>query len=120
MKTKIYSARNEWVGDFDTETKIYETTRSYSLGQIFHHFGNALAIDLYVLKTLIKLECTKIIIMVSGMGESFFAVSSLQDFLTNSEKINYTSKGISQGEQRRMRMRYWKVALTLKEARKSI
>ena len=114
MKTKIYSARNEWVGDFDTITKTYETTRSFTLGQVFHHFGNALAVDLHVLKTLIQLECTKIIIMVSGIGESFFAVSSLQDFLKNSEKINYKL----QGEQRRMRLRYWKVFHTLDEARK--
>ena len=114
---KIYSFKGDYVGDFNPETKTYVTQRDAKQRQVFFHFGNALAIDLFVIKNLIKLECKHLLILVVNLKDSsFFATTTLEHFLNNSEKIAYSQHG----SQRRMALDKWTIAPDLKRANQLI
>ena len=114
MKIQIRSNKWENVGEIDTLEKVYYSTRNNNESQIFHHFGNALAVDEFVLLHLIREDVQFICILVVALEEhSFCAVSSMQNFLINSEKISYKHYGA----QRRMPLAYWKRANSISEAK---
>jgi len=114
---KIYSFKGDHVGDFNTTTRTYITQRDSKQGQVFYHFGDALAIDLFVIKNLLKVGCVNLLILVVNLKEeSFFATTTLQHFLNNSTKIHYGTHG----EQRRLPLKEWTVAPDLKRANQII
>src|SRR3990167_6249576 len=114
---KIYSSKGDYVGDFNPDTKTYTTQRDSKQGQVFYHFGNALAVDTFIIKNLLKLSCKNILILGVNLKEqSFFATTTLQHFLTNSTKISYGAHG----EQRRLPLKEWTIAPDLKRANQLI
>ena len=115
MKIQIRSNKGENVGEIDTLEQVYYSTRNNNENQVFHHFGNALAVDEVVLLHLIREDVQFICILVVALEQhSFFAVSSMQNFLINSEKISYKHYGA----QRRMPLSFWKRASSISEAKK--
>lgn len=119
MIKKIYSSKGEWVGDIDTEKSTYFTQRDYKQNQVFKYIsGNPLAIDKSVLSQLAQYDIKFISILVANFNDkpSFYCVSSMENFLLNSETFSYGLHGI----QRRMKMDKWEKASTLEEVRKII
>jgi len=119
MIKKIYSSKGEWVGNIDIEKSIYHTQRDNNQNQVFKYIsGNPLAIDRFVLSQLAKNNIKFILILVTNFKNelSFYCVSSMENFLLNSEIFNYGTHGI----QRRMTMNKWEKAKTLEEVKKII
>jgi len=119
MIKKIYSSKGEWVGNIDIEKSIYHTQRDNNQNQVFKYIsGNPLAIDRFVLSQLAKNNIKFISILVTNFKNelSFYCVSSMENFLLNSEIFNYGTHGI----QRRMTMNKWEKAKTLEEVKKII
>lgn len=113
---KVYSQKGEWVGDI--EQSVYYTQRDFKQNQVFKYiYGNPIAIDNYVIKQLLMNNINFIAILVSGFNNrSFWCVSSVHFFLSNSEEINYKNHG----KQRRMDMELWKKADDLEGINKVI
>ncbi len=113
-KIQITSNKGDNVGEIDTTEKVYYSQRNNNESQIFHHFGNAIAVDEIVLTHLIKENVEFICILVVALEEhAFFAITSMQNFLINSEKISYKHFGT----QRRMPLAYWKRASSISDAK---
>ena len=127
MKNSIYNQKKQKVGEVDTLDKTYYTQRDAKLGQVFHHFGNAVGVDVFILKQLIQMNVKFICILVTNFKqrESFYIVSDLFYFIEHSEKYNYDKRnelGVNYtgyGEQRRMAMDLWKEALTINDVERA-
>ncbi len=123
MKIQIYNTKGQWVGDFDTEQKTYYSQRDAAKGQVFHHFGNAIAVDVYILKQLLSKEAKFICILILNFEgrPSFYVLSTINNFIENSEKFNYDKRNeygqsyTGYGEQSRMPMLLWRRANSIKE-----
>ena len=73
------SKRYHW--GFIDKDKNYITIRSERKGQIFHHFGNAMAIQLELLEYLEKHKSNLIKIYVPDFEkEGFFAIAKVSEF----------------------------------------
>src|SRR3990167_5881933 len=99
MKIPIYNPNNELVGEI--EDNIYWSQRDYNQNQIFRKFGNSIAIGKKVLKQLIQNKVKIIAILVVNFSiNSFYAATTLNHFLKNSQEIDYSQKGNFYGKQR--------------------
>ena len=117
--------RGNSVGFWDTSKLTYNTSRDAKKGQIYFHFGNAMAIDLRILKRTNKIfeqllnkfkvedlwKMVKVLITVKNYEkEEFIAQVSIFDFMNKGEKTNYDKRkdGINYsgyGEQVRLPMK---------------
>lgn len=125
MRVKLYNQKEEWVGDYDTGDQTYWTQRDAGAGQLFYKFGNAIALDVFILKQILKRGGKWIAIQIVGFEEkSFYAISSVHSFIMYSDEINYDKRNrfgenyTGYGTQRRMPMNNWKRAYTLEEVHK--
>ena len=62
MKHPIYNTKHQQVGEI--EDNIYYTQRDVKKGQVFYHFGNALALDVGIVKNLIRHNVKLVTILV--------------------------------------------------------
>jgi len=118
MRIQIYNTKQQWVGDIDTGEQSYYSQRDAKKGQVFHHFGNAIALDVSILKQLITKKIKFICILVSNFENkpSHYWITTLEFFINNSERFNYDKRNeygqsyTGYGEQRRMPMQFWRKA----------
>ena len=105
------SKKNHW--GFISPENEYITTRSVKKGQIFNHFGNAIALQLELLEHLEKHKCDKIRIWIPDFEkEGFWAEMPVRDFRSTAIKyfgeraiFNYDKKDYSRyGQQIRVPM----------------
>lgn len=115
VKLKVYSSKGEWVGDINTDEKTYYTQRDFKQNQVFKYiYGNPVAVDVCVLKQLVKEGVQFIAVLITNFRESsFYCVSTMIFFLENSQSIDYKEHGL----QRRMTMELWKKANSLDEVK---
>ena len=72
------SKRHHW-GFIDGDNS-YNTIRSEKKGQIFHHFRNAVALQLELLEYLEKRKCLIRVYIPDFEAEGFFAVAKASEF----------------------------------------
>ena len=124
--TELFNTKGQQVGDMSIKEATYYSQRDAKRGEIFWHFGNAVAVDVNILKKLAANNIKFICILIINFKEekSFYLVSTLDNFLINSETINYDKRNqfgesyTGYGHQRRLPMAYWRRANTIHEVDK--
>ena len=111
----IKNRRGQEVGWID-EHNQYRTTRDYFKGQIFRHpkYKSAVAVDIDIIKELIKRKVNTIIIEIINFEETDFLIKTdIIFFLNNSDIINFDKRAENikistyYSEQRAMPMNLW-------------
>ncbi len=98
MKHQLYNKMGQAVGEYDDCTKIYNSVRSKSKGEIFikknwfegKRMELPIAIDVSILNKLIQMGCEAIHILIMGVRERSYVVSfNPKWILENGVEINY-------------------------------
>jgi len=98
MKHQLYNRLGQPVGTFDDVTKVYDSVRSKSKGEIFfkknwfegRFIKTPVAIDVAILDKLLKNGCRTIRLLVMGVKTRSYAVSfDINHIVEKGIKINY-------------------------------
>ena len=92
VKVPIYSPSKKQVGFVDTNDKTYNKMVDYKQGQMFTSpkYAHSIGISRSIIKELIKLNVEKLSFYIFNYEETpFYAIQSLKEFLTNSQKVNF-------------------------------